>query len=63
MGRGQKPPPQFGQTLASKFSTQARQNVHSNEQIIASSELGGSARLQFSQEGRNSSIVSINVLR
>ena len=28
-GRGTKPPPQFGQTLPSTFSTQLAQNVHS----------------------------------
>ena len=28
-GRGTKPPPQFGQTLASMPSTHAAQNVHS----------------------------------
>src|SRR5439155_10662082 len=36
MGRGQKPPPQFGQTFVQDVSTHERQNVHSNEQIIAS---------------------------
>src|SRR5438128_6492291 len=51
MGRGQKPPPQFGQTLCRMFSTQDRQKVHSNVHIIASVELGGSAMLQFSQVG------------
>ena len=29
IGRGAKPPPQFGQTLCSLFSTQSAQNVHS----------------------------------
>ena len=29
IGRGTKPPPQFGQTLLSSFSTQAAQKVHS----------------------------------
>jgi hypothetical protein len=28
-GRGANPPPQFGQTLASLFSAQSAQNVHS----------------------------------
>jgi hypothetical protein len=55
-GRGQKPPPQFGQTLSRTFSTQERQKVHSNVQIIASVEFGGSAALQFSQAGLSSSI-------
>ena len=56
IGQGQKPPPQFGQTLCRMFSTQSRQNVHSNEQIIASAASGGSARLQFSQVGLSSSM-------
>jgi hypothetical protein len=29
IGRGAKPPPQFGHTLCSLFSTQSAQNVHS----------------------------------
>ena len=29
MGRGTKPPPQFGQTLSRMVSTQVAQNVHS----------------------------------
>ena len=29
IGRGVKPPPQFGQTLCSTLSTQSAQNVHS----------------------------------
>jgi hypothetical protein len=56
MGRAQKPPPQFGQTFSKMFSTQGRQNVHSNVQIIASVEFGGNAALQFSQVGRSSSM-------
>lgn len=55
MGRAVKPPPQFWQTLASTVSTQERQNVHSNVQIIASVESGGNGLLQFSQVGLNSS--------
>lgn len=35
IGRLTKFPPQFGQILLSLVSTQFRQNVHSNEQIIA----------------------------
>ncbi len=50
------PPPQFGQTLRSTFSTQSPQKVHSKEQIHASALSGGSARLQCSQPGRSSSI-------
>ena len=38
MGLGTKAPPQFGQTLPRMVSTQAAQNVHSYEQIRASSE-------------------------
>lgn len=60
MGREQKPPPQFGQTLARMFSTQGRQKVHSNEQIIASAESGGSGALQFSQVGLSSSMARLN---
>ena len=54
-GRGQNPPPQFGQTLLITCSTQVRQNVHSNVQIIASSESGGRGLLQCSQVGLNCS--------
>src|SRR4051812_42830638 len=56
MGRGTNPPPQFGQTLPRTDSAQAAQNVHSYEQMRASTELGGSAALQCSQVGRSSSI-------
>jgi len=56
-GRKQKPPPQFGQTLCRTISTQERQKVHSNEQIIASVDSGRSGMLQFSQVGLNSSMV------
>jgi hypothetical protein len=58
MGRTENPPPQFGQTLCRTVSTQARQKVHSNEQIIASVESGGSGVLQFSQVGLSSSMAS-----
>jgi hypothetical protein len=51
MGRLEKPPPQFGHTLKMTCSTHVRQNVHSKEQIMASSESGGNARLQCSQVG------------
>jgi hypothetical protein len=44
-GRGTNPPPQFGQTFPRTCSTQATQKVHSYEQILASSESGGSALL------------------
>jgi hypothetical protein len=57
IGRGLKPPPQLGQTFASTVSTQVRQKVHSNVQIIASVESGASAAPQASQLGRSSSII------
>src|SRR4051812_24429864 len=56
MGRGQKPPPQLGQTFDSTVSTQLRQNVHSKVQIMASVAAAGSGLSQFSQEGRSSSM-------
>jgi hypothetical protein len=56
IGRGEKPPPQFGHTLARTWSTHSAQNVHSNVQIIASVEFGGRGLLQFSQVGRSSSM-------
>jgi hypothetical protein len=55
-GRGAKFPPQLGQTPPSIVSTQSRQNVHSNVQIIASAADGGRSLSQHSQLGRNSSI-------
>jgi hypothetical protein len=51
-GRGLKPPPQFGHTSCSFVLTQSMQNVHSNEQIIASVESGGRSLSQHSQPGR-----------
>jgi len=36
VGRGAKLPPQFGQRPFNRVSTQSRQKVHSNVQIIAS---------------------------
>jgi len=42
-------------------SAQSWQNVHSKEQIRASSEAGGKSRSQHSQFGRNSSIVFLIV--
>jgi hypothetical protein len=56
IGRATKFPPQFGQRPPSRLSTQSRQNVHSNEQIIASVADGGKSLLQHSQLGRSSSI-------
>jgi hypothetical protein len=57
-GLGANPPPQFGHTFPRMSSTHAAQNVHSYEQMRASSELGGSGLLQCSHVGRSSSIVS-----
>jgi hypothetical protein len=59
IGRATKLPPQFGQRPLSRLSTQSRQNVHSNEQIIASVPDGGKSLLQHSQLGRSSSISSL----
>ena len=58
MGRGEKPPPQFGHTSWRIFSTHPLQNVHSNEQIMASVDSGGNGLLQFSHVGLSSSISS-----
>src|SRR5271166_415222 len=55
-GRGAKFPPQLGQTPRSLLSTQSRQNVHSNVQIMASVADGGRSLSQHSQLGRSSSI-------
>jgi hypothetical protein len=49
-------PPQFGHLPCSRVATHAEQNVHSNEQIIASRELGGRSQLQHSQFGFMSSM-------
>jgi len=57
IGLGTNPPPQFGQTPPKIESTHAAQNVHSYEQMRASSESGGNALLQFSQVGLSSSMV------
>src|SRR5207344_938344 len=54
IGRGTKPPPQFGQMLRRTWSTQLAQNVHSYEQMRASVDAGGNATLQFSQVGLSS---------
>ena len=54
-GRGMKPPSQFGQTFRCTRSTQSPQKVRSKEQIYASGDSGGSARLQCSHEGLSSS--------
>jgi hypothetical protein len=59
IGRAAKPPPQFGHTFRNTVPTQVAQNVHSYEQMRASSEAGGSALLQCSQVGRSSSTWSL----
>jgi predicted alpha/beta-hydrolase family hydrolase len=52
-----KLPPQFGQRPPSLVSTQSRQNVHSNVQIMASAASGGRSLSQHSQFGRKASMV------
>jgi len=49
-------PPQLGHTPLRRFSTQSRQKVHSNVQIIALVADGGKSMSQHSQLGRSSSI-------
>jgi hypothetical protein len=49
-------PPQFGHLPFRRVSTHVEQNVHSNEQIMAASELGGRSQLQHSQFGFMSSM-------
>ena len=56
IGRRTSSPPQFGQRPPSTPSAQSRQNVHSYEQIRASTESGGRSRSQHSQFGRSSSM-------
>jgi hypothetical protein len=55
-GRGAKLPPQLGHTPLRRVSTQSRQKVHSNVQIIALVADGGKSTSQHSQLGRSSSI-------
>jgi hypothetical protein len=57
-GRRTNSPPQLGQRPPSTVSAQLRQNVHSNEQITASTDSGGRSRSQHSQFGRSWSIFS-----
>jgi len=57
IGRRTSSPLQLGQCPPSTPSAQSRQNVHSNEQIRASSEPGGKSRSQHSQLGLNSSML------
>jgi hypothetical protein len=61
IGRGTRLPPQFGQRPLNLWSTQSRQNVHSNEQIIAFAAVGGKSLLQHSQLGRSSSILILTL--
>lgn len=56
-----KLPPQLGHFPWSTVSTQDAQKVHSNEQIRASVDSGGSALSQHSQDGRSCNI-SISLL-
>jgi hypothetical protein len=56
MGRGEKFPPQFGQTPFKTVSAHSAQNVHSYVQIRASLLSGGKSRSQHSQFGRSSSM-------
>jgi hypothetical protein len=61
-GRRSKPPPQFGHTLSSTFSTQSAQKVHSKVQIRAEVSAGGRSRLQHSQFGLSSSAIAFTSL-
>jgi hypothetical protein len=58
IGRRTNSPPQFGHRPFSMSSTQSLQNVHSNEQIMASREAGGKSRSQHSQLGLSASMVA-----
>jgi hypothetical protein len=55
-GRRVNSPPQWGHFPRKRALAQSEQNVHSNEQIIASRESGGRSRLQHSQFGFMSNI-------
>ena len=50
-GRTTNSPPQFGHFPPRTASLQRAQNVHSNEQILASGDSGGRSTLQHSQFG------------
>src|SRR5271169_3528811 len=60
IGRGAKPPPQFGQTLLSLVSTQSAQKVHSKLQMRASRACGGRSLSQYSQFGRSCSAMVVS---
>lgn len=55
LGRDTSSPPQFGQAPRSTPSAHETQNVHSNEQILASVDSGGKSLSQHSQFGLSSS--------
>jgi hypothetical protein len=55
IGRGEKLPPQFGQTPPNTSAAHAAQKVHSKVQITASAAAGGRSLSQHSQFGRSSS--------
>ncbi len=59
IGRGTKPPPQFGHTFSSISFTHVTQKVHSYVQIIASVESGTKSLLQHSQLGLISNIYQL----
>src|SRR5581483_7457782 len=62
IGRRTISPAQLGQRPpAKRVSTQAAQNVHSNEQIIASVDPGGRSLSQHSQFGLNSRVIAVSV--
>jgi hypothetical protein len=63
LGRRTSSPLQLGHRLSSALSAQERQKVHSNEQIIASTESAGRSRSQHSQLGRIWSIARSFVAR
>jgi hypothetical protein len=56
-GRRTSSPPQLGHRPLSTRSAQERQNVHSNEQIMASRESGAKSMSQHSQPGLSKSMV------
>ena len=53
IGLATNSPPQLGHMLLSFWVAQAKQKVHSKEQIRASEESGGKSLSQHSQFGRN----------
>ena len=57
IGRRRSSPPQFGQTPSKRSSVQSRQNVHSNEQLLAARLSGGRSISQHSQLGFSVSIL------